>query len=258
MVELRGEPGTGTQELRSFSLFVQQNSVLLKTLDSFDVAAASFVEQMWEEGETKTYCQDLLASLQYYIPSLRRNLALSWRLLAAWGRHDMPTRVMPMTPEILAAFCGGLVAAGHPSLALLCVFGFSSLAQTGELLSLERRHVVVGKTSAVVAFEWTKRGQRVGVDEGLTIEDPVTRTFARTWRQATVSASTESEVCVPFGRMSLAVLRSMAWPAVPTASGQGGPRICTVSPPISTLSRRWGGGSRSRHRDGTSQTRRPP
>ena len=136
-----------------FSLFVRQNGMSPETLDSFDMAVAQFVEQVWEEGEPKTNCQDLLAALQYYIPSLRRNMALSWSLLAAWGRHEMPTRAMPMTPEILAAFCGGLVAAGHPSLALLCVFGFSSLARTGELLSLERRHVAFGKTSAVVAFE---------------------------------------------------------------------------------------------------------
>ena len=51
----------------------------LETLDSFDVAVAQFVEQMWEEGEPKTNCQDLLAALQYYIPSLRRNLALQTR-----------------------------------------------------------------------------------------------------------------------------------------------------------------------------------
>ena len=92
------------------------------------MAAAGYVSLLWEDGEPKSNCQDLLASLQYYIPSLRHNLALSWSMLAAWNRHEMPTRAMPMTPQILAAFCGGLVLSGNPSLALLCVLGFSSLA----------------------------------------------------------------------------------------------------------------------------------
>ena len=158
----------------AFARYVRQYDLLLSSLDVFDVTAAGYVGMLWEDGESKSHCQDLLASLQYYIPALRHNLALSWSMLAAWNRHEMPTRAMPMTPQILAAFCGGLVLSGNPSLALLCVFGFSSLARTGELLSLERHHVLFGEANAVVAFEWTKRGQRLGVDEGLTIEDPVT------------------------------------------------------------------------------------
>jgi integrase len=162
------------REYAAFSLFCRQHGIVLVTLDSFDVAAAGYVEFLWEEGEPKNRSQDLLASLQYYLPVLRRNLALSWALLAAWNRHEMPTRAMPMTPEILAAFCGGLLHAGQPRLALLCVFGFSVLARTGELLSLERRHIVLGEQSAVISFEMTKRGQRLGVDEGVCVDDPVT------------------------------------------------------------------------------------
>ena len=177
LVSLRVAARTRNRYARAyaaFTMYVRQHGFELSSLEAFDLVAASCVEVMWEEGEPKTNCQDLLAALQYYIPTLRRNMALSWSLLAAWNRHEMPTRALPMTPDILAAFCGGLVLAKHPTLALLCVFGFTTLARTGELLSLERQHVAFGEHSAVIAFEWTKRGQRLGVDEGLTVEDPVT------------------------------------------------------------------------------------
>ena len=60
----------------AFALYIRQHGILLSSLDVFDVTAAGYVALLWEDSEPESNCQDLLASLQYYIPALRHNLAL--------------------------------------------------------------------------------------------------------------------------------------------------------------------------------------
>ena len=75
--------------------------------------------------------------------------------------------------------CGGFIRCHGPRLALGCMFGFAVLAHTGELLNLRREHVVFDRHACVGKFANTRRGQRLGVDEGFALRDPVTVAIIR-------------------------------------------------------------------------------
>ena len=179
---LRVAPGTRRRYAKAyaaFSSFVAARSITLRSIGDVDASLALYVESLWEEGEPKPNASDTVASLQYYLPSCKHRLPLSWSLIGAWGRHELPTRALPLTPDLLTAFCGGLLRANEPRLALAALFGFSVLARTGELLSLLRSQVYFESDTVIVNFHETKRGQRLGVDEGMVLKDPVTTLAVR-------------------------------------------------------------------------------
>ena len=106
------------------------------------------------------------------MPCLKRSLNLSWSLCSAWNRLELPTRALPFDPDTLVAFCGGLLRAGLERIAAGSILGFNVLSRTGELLTLTRGQVQLGKDEAVIVFSQTKRGQRLGIDEPVVVRDP--------------------------------------------------------------------------------------
>ena len=64
-------------------------------------------------------------------------------------------------------------------MALGAVFGFAVLARTGELLTLLRGQVHFDVNMVIVNFSGTKRGQRLGIDEGQVVRDPITAKVLR-------------------------------------------------------------------------------
>ena len=72
------------------------------------------------------------------------------------------------------ASCMGLQrtrASRSPSFGVLLGLCFCLLARTGELFLLDGRLVVFGAAPCVIFFEYTKRWQRLGIDEGITLTD---------------------------------------------------------------------------------------
>ena len=156
---------------RNFAWYMFACGWVLRFLDEVDVALSAYVTTLYEEGEARQKANEAAAALQHYVPNLRRHLSLSWSLIAAWARHELPSRALPFTPAVLAAFCGALVRMGQVRLALACIVGFDTLARTGELLGLEAGHVTQEPHQAVISFTQTKRGQRVGLEEAVVISD---------------------------------------------------------------------------------------
>ena len=64
-------------------------------------------------------------------------------------------------------------------MALCAVFCFAVLARTDELLTMTRGQVHFDDNMVIVNFASTKRGQRLGIDEGQVVRDP---TIARVLR----------------------------------------------------------------------------
>ena len=154
--------------------FLAYHSYEVGSFARLDSALAFYIGMCWEEGEPRNFAADAIAAIQFFLPAARGRLHLSWSLCSAWNRHELPARALPLTPELLAAVCGAFRRAGLDRLALGSLFGFAVLARTGELLTLRREQVSFDRTSVVVSFTNTKRGQRLGIDEGVVVRDPIT------------------------------------------------------------------------------------
>ena len=134
---------------------------------------------LWEEGEPKHHASDGSAAVQFFLPSARGHLNLSWFLCGAWNRHELPSRALPLTPELLATVCGALLRARLHRMSLCGVFGFAVRACTGELLTMTSGQVHFDDDMVIVNFASTKRGQRLGIEEGQVVRDPTTARVLR-------------------------------------------------------------------------------
>lgn len=163
MINVFHRPLWPEQSLREVASFAGENSTQLLRRQDLPQLLKSYIEFLWEEGDTKTFASYALASLQFHRPQLKGQLGESWRLLSLWGKLEQPRRATPLTPEMLFAFCGVLLNWGWRRLALLAIIGFCGFLRTGELFLLRRRHVVLPKQpgqAAVLFLEDTKTAQR--------------------------------------------------------------------------------------------------
>ena len=175
LTSLRVAPQTRNRYARAwlrFRHFCWERQLEVSTVSAFDMALAYYIECLWQEGEPKPWSADAVAAAQYYVPCLKRSLNLSWSLCSAWNRLELPTRALPFDPDTLVAFCGGLLRAGFARIAAGSILGFNILSRTGELLTLTRGQVQLGKDESVIVFSQTKRGQRLGIDEPVVVRDP--------------------------------------------------------------------------------------
>eukprot|EP00974_Lingulodinium_polyedra_P099500 9638230-Lingulodinium_polyedra.AAC.1 len=57
---------------------------------------SDFIDRCWEEGEARALAADAVCVAQHFIPTVRRHLSNSWRLLMTWQRFEEPSRATPM------------------------------------------------------------------------------------------------------------------------------------------------------------------
>ena len=141
-----------------------------------DKVISTYLSHIYEEGEPKSWGNDTVAGVQFYIPAARHRLGLAWSLVKTWHRHEMPARALPFTIELLSGFAGALVASSYPLLAAGAVVGFSLLLRTSELLNLTFDDVAISmaKREAVVRLRETKAGGRMGIHQSVVVRDAPT------------------------------------------------------------------------------------
>ena len=151
------------------------------SFSALDNAIAAYLCHIFEEGEPKSWSNDTVAAVQYFLPGARHRLALSWSLVKTWHRHELPARALPFTLELLGGFAGALLLAGEPRVAAGCIVGFSLLLRTSELLSLRVDDIVMerGWREAVVRLRDTKAGGRAAVHQSVVVRDLPTLTALR-------------------------------------------------------------------------------
>ena len=145
---------------------------LAASLLAFDAQVAQFIDVLWQEGESRACCGDLISGLQWFVPGLRRNLNASWRLHKAWGMRELPRRAPPI--PLLLAHAMAMVAIHwqcfDASLAIL--LGFLTYLRTSELLDLHvRQCTFVGDNKLVIQLPETKGTARSGAVESVTLVD---------------------------------------------------------------------------------------
>ena len=130
-----------------------------------DSKVCQFIEELWHNGDPKSYASDCLSGLGHFVPQCKRSLVGAWRLHGSWTRAELPARALPFLPLMVYALAQAAFDNGWSDLAILVLLGFDRFARSGELFMGKRANS--SKTKAIWSLPLTKSGQRVGAQESL-------------------------------------------------------------------------------------------
>eukprot|EP00435_Cladocopium_sp_Y103_P068451 s617_g31.t1 len=158
----------GTKEryattLRSVASSLNLSAQALLSRPDLEDILCSYIEKLWEDGETRTFGSYALAAVQFYAPTSRGKLREAWKLMGLWQKLEQPRRATPMDPAMLFAFAGTFWNWRWEDLACLTVVGFAGLLRTGEMFGLKRSDVVLSRQSrqaSILFLYHTKTAQR--------------------------------------------------------------------------------------------------
>ena len=146
--------------MKHFLEFLRWNGYTLPSgYEEVDRLASLYVEELWEEGDSRYLAQDVLSSLQHFEPQLKRRLLQSWKLIKAWQKHEIPCRAPPLTPTTLFVLAGWLQLHA-PEVALGLVLGFYGLLRTEELLQIKNKDLIITHDFVVIHLGPTKMSVR--------------------------------------------------------------------------------------------------
>ena len=138
-------------------------------LDEF---VCQYIDYLWESGDSKSWAGDCLSGLGHFIPACKPWLVGGWRLHAAWGRAELPSRALPFTELMLYALAQLAAENAWWDTAVLLILGFHVFPRSAELFSARKVDFVFdSRRQAVWSLPLTKSGQRVGAKESLIVED---------------------------------------------------------------------------------------
>ena len=151
-----------------------------ESYDELDYQIAEYLEFLWEADQKCNLAGDTISGISHQT-NAKRKLPLSWRLLGAWKRHEVPIRAPPMSRLMALAIAGAALEAADPWFALSIMIGFHAFLRTTELLTLTAAQVVVGHRTSEVVLDlgYTKGGKRSGCRELVVLDDPVTVALLR-------------------------------------------------------------------------------
>ena len=164
--DLRVSQGTRqryAESLNEFNIFARISLEALLQRADLEAILVSYIEQLWEDGESKTSASYTVAALQFHEPSLKGHLAEAWKLLSLWNKLEQPKRATPLSSSLLLALAGTFLQWRWDRLAWLIIVGFCGLLRTGEMFLLRRCDVVLPKhpgQPAVLFLQDTKTAQR--------------------------------------------------------------------------------------------------
>ena len=168
--------------MKAFFEFLRSNRLRFPSLYSeVDRLASMFIEELWEEGESRYQAQDTLSALQHFEPQLKRRLLQGWRLVKAWQRFEIPSRAPPFTPATPSVLAGWLQQ--HlPELALAVAVGFKGLLRTGELMQVTNRKIICNEDLVVIHLGQTKMSTRNAGTESTSFRSREISLMLRAWK----------------------------------------------------------------------------
>ena len=152
------------QHFHQFASFAGQSlSSLKEDVSRLDPLLSEYIENLWQDGEPKSYANYTIASVQFFIPESKRQLVKSWRLIGTWNKIEVPVRATPIGPEILLGFAGLFYKWQWERMGHMTVVGYSAYLRTGEMFRIRREHVVLptrAGEAAAIFLQDTKTTQR--------------------------------------------------------------------------------------------------
>ena len=140
LMKLRVAPKTRRRYVQAygrFCAFVTCMALWIISFEALDEAVAAYIEELWESGDPKLWCNDVLAALHHYLPGSKRRLQLDWALHRNWSKSEMPCRACPIGIDLLLGLCGAWARAGAPRVALVVFCAYHLLLRTGEIFGLK-------------------------------------------------------------------------------------------------------------------------
>ena len=153
------------------------------TLD-LDEGVAAFIECLWHEGEPRYWGEDVISGLTKFVPGLKGCFNLSWSLITAWQKNELPQRCVPLDVRTFKAYCGVALHLGEPEFALLLALGYHGLLRTAEMynINIGDMEMDIGGSTGVLTLPHSKSGTRYNIVESVVIDD--CSILAR-WRELT-------------------------------------------------------------------------
>ena len=143
----------------------QENLALPRSAYHIDLVVSDYLEALWAKGNGRSVGSNALAALQDAEPHLKGKPKLSWRLMKAWVTNEVPNRAPPFSIDVLHTLVGCALFKGRPHFALSLLIGFHGLLRTGELLSLQARHMSIKSSKGPLV------GKRQGAAESVTLRN---------------------------------------------------------------------------------------
>ena len=74
-------------QVRRFFLWLRATGTAVPaTVVEFDAVVSAYAEELWQEGEPRSYYSNCLCGLAHFVDGLRRRLPGAWRLHKVWER----------------------------------------------------------------------------------------------------------------------------------------------------------------------------
>ena len=142
--------------------------------DDFDDIVCDCIEHMWETGESRTLCGNLLSSIPYHSRALTGRLKGAWRLYQLWGQKEIPARAPPLSKVAAFAIAHQFYRWGFRNVSIVLVLAFYRFLRTGEFFSLRAGQFAFGEQmqDAHITFPQTKSSQLKGILESVHVDDP--------------------------------------------------------------------------------------
>ena len=142
------------------------------TAAEYDEWLTRFIEDLWWEGAPKAVASNTLAAVQYWVPQLRHQLPVSWKLKTKWDSLEVACQAAPLTAFMLFAFVEEAFRRTWSDFAYLMILMFLAFLRTGEAMQLSCKHVLVTSTGVSIIVEQSKGAQRANVSaEEILISD---------------------------------------------------------------------------------------
>ena len=100
------------------------------TTDDMDLRLCEYIEQLWEEGDSRRWATDAPSGFVHFVPQLRARLHGSRRLLKAWAKLELPERAAPLPASYAAALAGVALQGGDLRLCVCIMVAFHAFSRT--------------------------------------------------------------------------------------------------------------------------------
>ena len=131
------------------------------TFEELDIQVASFINDMYQEGDSVAYAGHLLSGLRRFLPTSKSKLLTAQQYFRNWQRTHVPIRTLPLPWEVLKAMVSACIQVQHLDLAACLLLGFVFFLRTNEILSLRVGDIrIFNKTTVAVRLGLTKTSKQ--------------------------------------------------------------------------------------------------
>jgi hypothetical protein len=146
----------------------------------FDALAVQYIQFLFDGGHPQYLAWNFASAIQCYVPSLRKQLPQSWRMLSGWKSLEPASQAIPLSQGValLVSFC--LYVQGLEQSALVVWILWHTWMRPSEPLRLRCKDVRFQvdaqgllQLPVVLVLWWTKTTTRHGGPETVLIHDAV-------------------------------------------------------------------------------------